>query len=634
MIGHSQSYVLSGRPGELVDHKENSRIVGYVQTVLTDRPAVAGAWIAEEALRAWRHSGTPLLPTPDLVAAGGDLDLLRQVARVVGEMLSVRGFAGVWGSPRGFLSNDALPWMGDALIAPFADGLSTCGIETAWYDDTISAWRAERWGLVARGGGDGNAGILHVTASELAAAIAAGDRLAQGQAQYGREPAPSLASLVDRLADRGITLIDDPGILPLDPACTMTVEDPAGTGASAVLGVVRPDNSTGEPLAGKKTHALVWVDELGRAPRDDEVLIAVSCRRPEFIAEMPKEAVKIAVYDDVPEVWRRLLMKLCGDSPWTGRLPREIPASAPACHQSHYTTEQPHVHPSLRFLEEQPTVQLVHAMILEEARALRRMADLAPTIAQAVEIVRKAWREGYRLFYIGAGSAGRLGMLDAAEIPPTFGVANTWAKAIMAGGPEAFQKAREGVEDDATQGRLDTESHGIGKGDVLVAVTAHGNTPYVLGAAKEARRVGAAVIGLVNNPGTALAAVCDIVVEVASGPEALVGSTRLKAGTAEKLVLNTISTLGMVGLGRTYDNLMVDFMLTNNKLKERAIRVCMMATGFPRTSATRLVDLAHGNLKVAIVAGKLSVTVEEAEELLKLYGSAAAAIRNGAKEPS
>lgn len=631
MNGHPRRYVLSGRPEELAEHEGNARVAGYVQTVLTDRAAVSGAWIAEEALRERRGLEPPVLPSPDLVAAGGDLDLLRQVARAVGDLLSVRGFAGVWGSPRGILSNDSLPWMDDALIAPFADGLGAFGIETAWYDGAALAWHAQRWGLVARERRDGRIGVLHVTASELADVMEADDRPAHGRERNEGEPSPSFASLGERLADRGITLIDDPGVLPLDSECAMTVDDPAGTGASAVLGRVPPNQATAERPGGRP-RVLVWVDEKGREPIEGEVLVAVSCNRPAFIAEMPEGAVKVAVYDDYPEVWRRLLMKLRGASPWTGRLPREVPASAPAPHPGFFTTEQPHVHPALRFLESRPTAQLVHAMMLEESRAVRRMAALAPAIGRAVEAARKAWGDGRRLFYVGAGSAGRLGMLDAAEIPPTFGVEQTWAQAIMAGGPAAFQKAREGAEDDPALGRLDVEAHGVGEGDVLIAITAHGNTPYVLGAAVEARRVGATVVGVVNNPGTALAAVCDIVVQAPSGPEVLVGSTRLKAGTAEKLVLNAISTLGMVGLGRTYDNLMVDFLPTNSKLKERAIRVCMMAAGVPRAAATRLVDGARGNLKVAIIAGKLAVSAEAAQELLGLHGSVAAAIRHGVKE--
>lgn len=633
MNGQPRRYILSGRPEELAAHQGHPRLMGYVQTVLTDRPEVADAWITEEALTAWRHLGSPLLPSPDLVAAGGDMGLLRQVGRVVGEMLRARGFGGVWGSPQGLLSNSALPWMDDALIEPLVAGLASFGIGAAWYDGAGLAWHTGPWGRVTRGGSGGGSGVWYVTAYELASATATDEGPGRrGQREDRSELLPSLTILGDRLADRGITLIDDPGLLPLDHECVVTVEDPTGTGAAAGLGTVWPQNANRHPLVGQGGRALVWVDGKGRDPEDGEALIAVSCKRPEFIAEMPVQAVKIAVYDDWPEVWHQLLMKLHGESPWNGRLPREIQARSPASHQSHYATEQPHVHPALRALEGQATIPLVRSMLQEEVRSVRRLVDLAPSVARAVEVVREAWRQGHHLFYIGAGSAGRMGMLDAAEIPPTFGVPGEWAQAIMAGGPEAFRKAREGVEDDAAEGRWDLAAHNLKQGDVLLAITAHGNTPYVLGAAEEARRVGATVVGIVNNSGTALAHACDIVVEVPSGPEVLVGSTRLKAGTSEKLVLNTISTLGMVGVGRTYDNLMVDFVPSNKKLKERAIRVCMMATGSARNVATNLVELARGNLKVAIVAGKLSVTVEEAEQLLSVHGSAAAAIRNGVKE--
>lgn len=623
-------YVISGQTPDLQMHAEDPRVILCVETRLTDEPHVAGAWIAEEALRASRLSGSPLLPSADLVAAGGDLSVLSELAQVVGQTLRVQGFQGVWGSPQGILSNTSLPWMDDTLIAPFVEGLRRAGIGAAWYDGAVAAWHTREYGMVWERQGSESAGVLYVPAS----ALSAEERSEPSTAPTCRTaPAVSpLAALGEQLANRGITLIDDPGVLPLDAECVVSVEDKTGTGAAVGLGTVWP--ATRMAPAGKRGRALVWVDGQGRAPADGEILIAVSCRRPAFIAEMPPHAVKIAVYDDSPEGWRQLLLKLKGRSPWTGRLPWSVPTSGPARHQSHYPTEQPHVHPHLRHLEEKSPVELIRAMISDEARALMRLAQLAPEIAKAVRAVQECWRDEHRLFYIGAGSAGRMGMLDAAEVPPTFGVGSQWAQGIMAGGPEAFRHAREGVEDDADQGKQDVAHHRVNKGDVILAITAHGNTPYVIGAVEEARRRGAHIIGVVNNPGTALAPLCDVALELPSGPEVLVGSTRLKAGTEEKVVLNTISTLAMVGIGRTYDNLMVDFVPSNNKLKERAVRVCMMATGIPRTEAVKLLERAQGSLKVAIVAGALSVPVEEGRSMLNQHGSVAAVIRKRVKESS
>lgn len=248
-----------------------------------------------------------------------------------------------------------------------------------------------------------------------------------------------------------------------------------------------------------------------------------------------------------------------------------------------------------------PTEQLLQVMNDEDASVAGAVATALPRIAQAVELVVRALSGGGRLVYVGAGTSGRLGLLDAAECPPTFGTDPAQVVGLMAGGQDALHSAVEGAEDDGNQGGDDLARLGLGPADVVVGLSASGRTPYVLGALAQAHTLGCATVAVACNPQSAVGTVADVAVEVVTGPEVLTGSTRLKAGTAQKLVCNMITTVSMVRLGKVYDNLMVDMLPTNRKLDDRATRIVIDATGCTPDEAREAMVRAEGQAKVAIV---------------------------------
>ncbi len=256
----------------------------------------------------------------------------------------------------------------------------------------------------------------------------------------------------------------------------------------------------------------------------------------------------------------------------------------------------------------------------EDERAVAAVGAILPDVARAAQAVADAFARGGRLFYAGAGTSGRLGVLDASELPPTFGIAPEQARGIIAGGPSALLRAAEGAEDDPAQGAADLRLAGVSPGDALVAIAASGRTPYVLGAVGEARRAGAATVGVLCNPGAPLAAAVDIAVVADTGPEAVLGSTRLKAGTATKLILNMISTTAMVLAGRVYENLMVDMRASNAKLHGRAANMVALAVGCAPGAAAELLDKAGGEVKTAIVMGLAGGDAEQARARLAAAG--------------
>jgi len=256
----------------------------------------------------------------------------------------------------------------------------------------------------------------------------------------------------------------------------------------------------------------------------------------------------------------------------------------------------------------------------EDQRAVAAVGQVLGDVARAAEAVARALAGGGRLFYVGAGTSGRLGVLDSSELPPTFGIPAEQARAIIAGGPTAVVRAVEGAEDSAAQGAADLRLAGIGPGDVLLALAASGRTPYVLGAVAEARRAGSETVGILCNPGAPLAEAVDIAVVADTGPEAVLGSTRLKAGTAQKLVLNMISTAAMVLGGRVYENLMVDMRSSNEKLRGRAVRMVALATGCGADRAGELLAEAAGEVKTAIVMQLAGLPAEEARTRLAESG--------------
>lgn len=256
----------------------------------------------------------------------------------------------------------------------------------------------------------------------------------------------------------------------------------------------------------------------------------------------------------------------------------------------------------------------------EDHKVAPAVAQQLDRIAEAVDRVAAALRRGGRLFYVGAGTSGRLGVMDAAECPPTFGVDPEVVQGVIAGGPAALTGAVEGVEDDRDAGRRDLAARGVRAGDVVVALSASGRTPYCLGALEQARAVGAFTVAVTCNPGSALGAAADLAIEVVVGPEVLAGSTRMKAGTAQKMVLNMLSTAAMVRLGKCYGNLMVDVRPTNAKLRERARRIVMQVVGCDEATAAELLDRSGDQVKVAIVMGATGVDADEARRRLDAHG--------------
>jgi N-acetylmuramic acid 6-phosphate etherase len=243
-----------------------------------------------------------------------------------------------------------------------------------------------------------------------------------------------------------------------------------------------------------------------------------------------------------------------------------------------------------------------------------------PAVAAAAEAVAARLRDGGRLLYVGAGTSGRLGVLDAVECGPTFGTSPGQVEGLIAGGAAALQQAVEGVEDDAARGAADLAARRLTAADAVVGIAASGSTPYVLGAVSHARQAGALTVGVSCNAGSPLAAACDLAITPVVGPEVLTGSTRLKAGTATKLVCNMLSTAAMVRLGKAYSNLMVDLRAHNSKLRARALRVVGAATGLDDAAAAALLERCGGEVKTALVAHRRSVPVQRARELLAAAG--------------
>ena len=282
------------------------------------------------------------------------------------------------------------------------------------------------------------------------------------------------------------------------------------------------------------------------------------------------------------------------------------------------TTEE--VRPELDDLDLLSAAELVSLMAADSRRASEAVAAAAPAITSAVALVCQQLRAGGRLIYVGAGTAGRLAVLDAAELGPTFSVPDGVAEALIAGGDVALRYAVEGAEDDRAAGAAAVGSLELGQHDVVIGVSASGRTPYVLGALERARASGAATIGLACNRATPLAAAADLVIEVVVGGEVIAGSSRLNAGTAQKITLNTISTSVMVLLGKTYGNLMVDVRATNTKLRDRAVRIVQAVTGVSLERAVEALETAGWNTKLASLVAATDMDLATAASALEVAG--------------
>ena len=281
-------------------------------------------------------------------------------------------------------------------------------------------------------------------------------------------------------------------------------------------------------------------------------------------------------------------------------------------------TEQ--ANPASDHIDARPTEEILRIMNAEDARVAPAVAAEIPNIAKAVDAIAAALRSGGRLFYIGAGTSGRLGVLDAAECPPTFSVPPELVQGIIAGGEPALAHATEASEDDPESGARDLMARGFTARDVLIGIAASGRTPYVLGAVRAARKSGAFTAGISCTPESELARSVDVAITPLPGPEIIAGSTRMKAGTATKLVLNMISTAVMVRLGYVYGNLMVNVQPRNTKLRNRAIRIIASAAGIDEGRAAEVLEASGRKAPCAIVMARLGVGREEAERRLAAAG--------------
>ncbi|MBO2520142.1 MULTISPECIES: N-acetylmuramic acid 6-phosphate etherase [Limnochorda] len=283
----------------------------------------------------------------------------------------------------------------------------------------------------------------------------------------------------------------------------------------------------------------------------------------------------------------------------------------------HLTTESRN--PASLHIDQLSPLEIARLMNHEDRRVVEAVEAELPRIARGIEMMAEALGSGHRVLYVGAGTSGRLGILDAVEWYPTFGVGEEGVEVILAGGVEAFLKAVEEAEDDEADGAAQVAQRAR-PGDLVVGISASGSTPFVLGAVRQARAMGVATLGLTCNRPSALEELADWTIAPVVGPEVVAGSTRLKAGTAEKMVLNILSTGAMIRLGKVYQNLMVDFRPTNAKLRERALRILQEVTGASREACQEAFEASHQQVKVAIVMLRCGLDREAAEQRLEEAG--------------
>ena len=262
------------------------------------------------------------------------------------------------------------------------------------------------------------------------------------------------------------------------------------------------------------------------------------------------------------------------------------------------------------------TLEIVDIINAEDAKVISAVQGERHNITKAIDLIVASFNREGRLFYVGAGTSGRLGVLDASECPPTFGTEPEMVTGIIAGGREALTKSIEGAEDRFEDGEKAIRDNGITSKDVVVGIATGGTTPFVHGALIQAKKIGAITIFLCCNPDTEPAEKVDVIIRPITGPEVITGSTRMKAGTATKLVLNTLTTASMIKMGKVYENLMVDLKAKNEKLKDRAERIVMTAINLDRNFASQLLNKANGNVKAAIVMHKLQLGYEDAKTKL------------------
>ncbi|MCY7817244.1 N-acetylmuramic acid 6-phosphate etherase [Bacillus haynesii] len=263
------------------------------------------------------------------------------------------------------------------------------------------------------------------------------------------------------------------------------------------------------------------------------------------------------------------------------------------------------------------TIDMLKIMNDEDKTVAEAVQQVLPDVKTAVDYAVGSLKKGGRIIYIGAGTSGRLGVLDAAECPPTFSISPESVIGIMAGGEKALYQAVEGAEDHEAFGRRDLEAVNLSNNDTVIGIAASGRTPYVLGALKYAKETGAKTVSLTCNENSAISQAADHSIEVVVGPEVIAGSTRMKAATAHKMILNMISTAAMIKMGKVYENLMVDVKVSNDKLKERAIRIIQTVTGVPKETAAQALEKSNNQVKTAIIMLKTNEDAASAEKLLQ-----------------
>ncbi|MBP2627275.1 MAG: murQ [Firmicutes bacterium] len=273
--------------------------------------------------------------------------------------------------------------------------------------------------------------------------------------------------------------------------------------------------------------------------------------------------------------------------------------------------------PSTINIDHQSSLEIVELINQEDHRIATAIQKILPDIARTVDYIVAAIQSGGRLFYLGAGTSGRIGILDASECPPTYGTHPELVQGLIAGGEQAILRAVEGAEDSDTLATEDLQGKKLNSSDIVIGIAASGRTPYVIGGLRYARSIGCQTVSLTCTPDSEMDRVADLNLTVLTGPEVIMGSTRMKAGTAQKMVLNMLTTATMIGLGKVYSNLMVDVQATNLKLKERAKRIVTIATGVSHSQAEETLNAANGSSKLAIIMILAGVSVEEASQLLQ-----------------
>ncbi|MEG3436941.1 N-acetylmuramic acid 6-phosphate etherase [Pannus brasiliensis CCIBt3594] len=299
--------------------------------------------------------------------------------------------------------------------------------------------------------------------------------------------------------------------------------------------------------------------------------------------------------------------------------------------RGHLLTEQ--INPKSRDLDRLTPLEFVDLVNQEDARTLEAIERARVELAKAIELIADSLSQGGRLFYIGAGTSGRLGVLDAAECPPTFCTPPELVQGILAGGAPALLKSSEGLEDNRDDGAAAMVEREISPLDVVVGITAGGTTPYVHGALEEAKKRGAKTVAISCVPAEQVPIDADVDIRLLTGPEILAGSTRLKAGTVTKMALNILSTGSMVRLGKVYGNRMIDVAVTNRKLFDRAIRIIGDLTGLDREESARLLEKSGKRVKLALLIHETGLTPEEGEKLLQTHRGQLRAALNAYKNP-